>query len=207
VAAPAPPSVRLAAPRATTLRYDQSLRVGVRCGGPCDLRAYVLDVRGRSRGVGTASLRRAGRARIRIVPPIASHLAPPGGGRARLLVRAWAPGGRRYGEASADVELRRAPLRPLARLLSVRAVRQGDAIVVTWMTDRPVRRGYFEVEARNRRRESLGDPAFPEGDGKVRFRARLRLGAEADEARTVAVRIFRGGAPFDTRTVVVPVSP
>jgi hypothetical protein len=90
-------------------------------------------------------------------------------------------------------------------LLAVRAVRDGDSIVVTWMSDRPVRRGTVEVEARNRSREPL-EVVFQEGDGKSRFRARLRLGPAADEATSVAVRVNRGLPPFDRRTVVVPVS-
>ena len=106
-AGPAPPRVTVRRPRGATLGEEDRLRVRVGCDGPCDLRAYVVGGAGHARGLGTATLRRAGSTPLAIRPPFERHLAPPRGGRARLLVHGYAPNGHRFTRRSVAVELRR----------------------------------------------------------------------------------------------------
>jgi hypothetical protein len=118
-AGPAPPRVIVRRPHDATLGEEDRLRVRVGCDGPCDLRAYVVGGSGRARGLGTATLRRAGSTPLAIRPPFERHLAPPGGGRARVVVHGFAPNGARFTRRSVAVELgrerARRPLRPGAR--------------------------------------------------------------------------------------------
>jgi hypothetical protein len=203
-----PPGVAVSRPPPATLGYDQAIEVTARCTGPCDLRAYVVGARGPARGVGTARLRQAGRTRIRIRPSSDGHLAPRSGERARVLVRAWTPGGRSYSQAVVPVVLRRAPLRPLASLLEARAVRRGHTIVVTWRTSRPVQRDYVFVEGLDAHRRSLGPYAFATPNGKTHFRVRLRLsrGVDVDEVHWVSLTLVRGAPPHDRKRIFVPVA-
>ena len=106
-AGPAPPRVTVRRPRGATLGEEDRLRVRVGCDGPCDLRAYVVGGADHARGLGTATLRRAGSTPLAIRPPFERHLAPPRGGRARLLVHGYAPNGHRFTRRSVAVELRR----------------------------------------------------------------------------------------------------
>jgi hypothetical protein len=206
---PAPPRVTVRRPRLTTLDYGDKLRVRARCNAACDLRAYVIGKGGRARGLGSASLRAAGSARLSILPDFDRHLAPPGGGRARVVVHGYAPNGRRFARRSVPVELRRTPLRPLPEVLDVRAVRRGSSVVVTWETNRAARRVAFEVRGR-----PSGPDLFPIADayvpgrGQRRFRAELRSDEDlrtVGRIETVAVVVYRTRPPYDRRTVVVPV--
>jgi hypothetical protein len=104
---PAPPRVTVRRPRDATLGAEDRLRVRVGCGGPCDLRAYVVGGDGRARGLGTATLKRAGSTPLAIRPPFERHLAPPRGGRARLIVHGYAPNGSRFARRSVAIELGR----------------------------------------------------------------------------------------------------
>jgi hypothetical protein len=210
VASPAPPSLHVERPRTRTLKYEQSMPVSVRCGGPCDLRAYVLDARGRAHGAGTAALHGAGRARVVLEPRAGGHLAPRPGGRVGLLVRGWTPGGASFSRATSPMVLRRAPVAPLLRLLDVHAVRQGDAILVSWRTDRPAG-GVFFFATGHRSRRSPAPLAVNtrEGDAQTSYRMRLRPhddGTSAARIRWVRVTVVRERAPHDDRVVVVPVT-
>jgi hypothetical protein len=209
VASPAPPSVRLERPRPKTLKYEQGMPVTVRCDGPCDLRAYVLDS-GRARGVGTATLHRAGRTRLAIEPRLGEHLAPQPGGHARVLVRAWAPGGDGFSHVSQPAVLRRAPVRPLPRLLDVRAVRDGNSILVTWKTDRPFRTGSFSVKGRATRHDRAGlVETYRVANGQTSYRVRLHPDRHVETLYVihwVAVTLVRFSPPHDHRSVVVPVT-
>jgi hypothetical protein len=207
VSAPRPPPLHLDRPRSQTLHYREGIAIHVRCGGPCDLRAYVVD-RGRARGLGTALLTRAGRTRIAVQPGAESHLAPAHGVRATVLVRAWAPGGRRYFETSAPVILRRAPVRPLVRMTDVQAVREGSSIVVTWRTEGHGAGELFTVEGRRARGAPPVAFGFHERDGRDSFRVRLRPERRVPVAsiRWVTITLLRGLPPNDHRAVTVPVT-
>jgi hypothetical protein len=200
--APAAPRVRVRPPRPVTLGYGQRLRVRVGCDRACDLRAYVVGGRGRARGMAIATLRGPGTTRLAIVPGSSRHLAPPAGRTARIVVHGYAPNGRRFASRSVPVELRRKPLRPLPRLLDVRAVRRGGGVDVTWQTARPATRIRFEIVGQLSRR---GDDPFLEesvlGRGRRRFRVRL-----AGTPDSVSVSVIRNRPPFDRETVVVDVS-
>jgi hypothetical protein len=197
-----PPRLSVRRPRATTLGYGNRLRVRVGCDRPCDLRAYVVGGRGRARGAASGSLRRAGSRLLAIEPGPSAHLAPPSGRRARVVVRGFATDGRRFVTRTVRVELHRKPLRPLPRLLNPRASMRGRSVVVTWQTDRPARRVQFVAVLRHPRRR--GDPTttkFVEGRGRRSFRVRF-----AGPADSVAVSVIRNRPPYDSRTVVVPLS-
>jgi hypothetical protein len=204
-----PPRLRIRAPRATTLGYGNRLRVRVGCDRACDLRAYVVGGRGRARGVAVATLGGAGATRLAITPMFDDHLAPPSRGRARVVVHGYAPNARRFASRSVPVDLRRKPLRPLPEVLNVRAVREEDAVVVTWETDRPAKRVSFRVRGRLSRRDRF--PVVEEsvhGRGKRTFRLRLPLREvrELGDIEVIAVSVVRNRPPFDSRTHVVPVS-
>jgi hypothetical protein len=210
ISEPAPPAVRAERPRPTTLQYGQALKVAARCDGPCDLRAYVLDGPGKARGVGTGLLRERGRTRVRITPDPGHHLAPAEGKSARVMIRAWAPGGRRYAQTSVPVVLRRAPLRELPRVIEAHAIRRDNTIVVRWRTDRPVRDDILEVVGRDgQRRRVLGAEAYRRGLGRRSFRAVLRSEPDfpsIDDVKWVAVSVIRSAPPHDKRTLRVPVT-
>jgi hypothetical protein len=204
-----PPRLRIRAPRATTLGYGNTLRVRVGCDRACDLRAYVVGGRGRARGVAVATLAGAGATRLAIKPTFDDHLAPPFRGRARVVVHGYAPNARRFASRSVPVDLRRKPLRPLPEVLNVRAVREEDAVVVTWETDRPAKRVSFRVRGRLSRRDRF--PVSEEsvdGRGRRTFRLRLPLREvrELGDIEVIAVSVVRNRPPFDSRTHVVPVS-
>jgi hypothetical protein len=199
---PAPPRVTVRAPRARTLGYGNALRLRVGCDRPCDLRAYVVGGRGRARAVTVATLPRADTVRLAIKPSSDEHLAPPAGGRSRIVVHGFAPNGRTFASRAVPIELRRKPVRPLPRLLNARAVRRGRSVIVTWETDRPARRIRFEVVQQLRRRR--GVPFAPEdivGRGRQRFRVRV-----AGPADAIGLSVIRNRPPYDRRTIVVPVS-
>jgi hypothetical protein len=198
----APPRLTVRPPRARTLGYGNMLRVRVGCDRPCDLRAYVVGGRGRGRGAASGSLDGAGSTRLAIKPPIDAHLAPPSGGSARVVVHGYATDGRTFATRTVPVDLHRKPLRPLPRLLNLRAVRRGRSVVVTWRTGRPARRVRFEaVQQLSRRRGVPIEPKSVLGRGRRSFR--LRLDGPAD---SVGVSVIRNRPPFDRRTLVVPVS-
>jgi len=198
---PEPPRLTVRAPRARTLGFGNALRLGIGCDRPCDLRAYVVDGRGRGRGVAVTTLPQAGTVRLAIKPSSDEHLAPPAGGRSRIVVHGFAPNGRAFATRAVPIDLRRKPVRPLPRLVDVRAVRQGRSVVVTWGTDRPARRIRFEVARQLSRRRVLPEVESLLGRGRRRFRVRLEGAADS-----VSVSVIRNRPPFDRRTRVVPVS-
>jgi hypothetical protein len=206
---PAPPRVRVPRPRATTLGYGNRLRVRVGCDRACDLRAYVVGGRDRARGVAVGSLRGAGGTRLAIRPDFDEHLAPPTRGRARVVVHGYAPNGRRFTSRSVSVDLRRKPLRPLPRVVSVRAVRHSGDLVVTWQTATPARRVSFRVKGRLSRRDRFPvvvDSVSGRGRRAFRLRLSLREVRELGDITVIAVSVVRDRPPYDRRTVVVPVS-
>lgn len=199
---PAPPRLRVGFPRSATLGFGERLRVRVGCGRPCDIRAYVVGGRGRARGLGAATLIRAGAIRLAIRPEIGRHLVPPSGGRARVVVHAYAVNGRRPARRSAPVELRRKRVRPLPRLLDVRAFRQGRSVVVTWETDTSA--AHVDFDAFAQLSERRANPyVSAEVDGGRRRHYRVRLKGVVD---SVELSVVRDRPPYDSRTVVVPVS-
>lgn len=199
---PAPPRLTVRAPRGRTLAYGDALRFRVGCDRPCDLRAFVVGDRDRGCGLAVATLPQAGTTGLTIKPALDEHLAPPAGGRSRIVVYGFAPNGRTFVSRAVPIELRRKPLRPLPRLLDLRAVRRGRSVVVTWQTDRPARRVRFEaVQQLSRRRGVPITPKSVLGRGRRSFRVRLEGPADA-----VGVSVIRNRPPYDDRTVVVPVS-
>jgi hypothetical protein len=206
---PPAPRLRVRPPRAMTLGYGNRLRVRVGCDRACDLRAYVVGGRDRARGVAVETLHEAGSTRLAIKPAFDDHLAPPVRGRARVVVHGYAPNGRRFTSRSVPVDLRRKPLRPLPRVVNVRAVRRGGAVVVAWQTATPARRVSFRVKGRLSRRDRF--PIVEEsvhGRGRRRFRLRLPLREvrELGEITVIALSVVRDRPPHDRRTVVVPVA-
>jgi hypothetical protein len=175
---------------------------GGRRDRPCDLRAYVVSGRDRGRGAASGSLDGAGSTRLAIKPPVDAHLAPPSGSSARVVVHGYATDGRAFVTRTVPVELRRKPVRPLPRLLNLRAVRRGRSVVVTWHTDKPARRVRFEaVQQLSGRRDGPVTPKSVLGRGRRSFRVRL-----AGPADSVGVTVMRNRPPYDDRTVVVPVT-
>jgi hypothetical protein len=206
---PPAPRLRVRPPRAMTLGYGNRLRVRVGCDRPCDLRAYVVGGRDRARGLAVGTLREAGSTRLAIKPAFEEHLAPPARGRARVVVHGYAPNGRRFTSQSVPVDLRRKPLRPLPRVLNVRAVRRGGAVVVTWQTATPARRVSFRVKGRLSRRDRfpiVEDSTPGRGGRTFRLRLSLREVRELGEVTVIAVSVVRDRPPHDRRTVVVPVN-
>jgi hypothetical protein len=139
-ASPAPPSLRLEVPRRIALYAAQPLPVRVRCGRRCDVRVTAA---------GAAASRTAGPATLRLAlgPGPFRSVGTPDGRRVVVRAAAAAPGGVRVTRASAVAVVRRKPAPALPRVLDLRARRRGDRIVVTWRTDRPARRAYFNVFA------------------------------------------------------------
>jgi hypothetical protein len=199
---PAPPRLKVRPPGRKALGYGERVRVRVGCDRACDIRAYVVSGEGRARGLATATLRGAGVTRLTIRPPMDQHLVPPSGGRARLVVHGYAANGRRPTRHSVRLELSRKRVRPLPRLLNVRAVRQGRSVLVTWQTDIPAPHVIFDASAPLSRR---GENRFvsAEMDGGSRRRYRLRLRGVFD---TIELRAIRHRPPYDSRRVVVDVS-
>jgi hypothetical protein len=192
-----------------TLGYGNRLRVRVGCDRACDLRAYVVGGRDRARGVAVGTLHDAGSTRLAIKPAFDEHLAPPARGRARVVVHGYAPNGRRFTSRSVPVDLRRKPLRPLPRVVNVRAVKRGGAVVVTWQTATPASRVSFRVKGRLSRRDRfpIVEESVP-GRGRRRFRLRLPLHEvrQLGEITVISLSVVRDRPPHDRRTTVVPVS-
>jgi hypothetical protein len=206
---PAPPRLRVRAPRTMTLGYGNRLRVRVGCDRACDLRAYVVGARDRARGVAIGTLREAGSTRLAIKPSFDEHLAPPARGRARVVVHGYSANGRRFTSRSVPVDLRRKPLRPLPQVLNVRAVKRGGAVVVTWQTAAPARRVSFRVRGRLSRRDRfpvVEDSVRGRGRRSFRLRLSLREVRELGDIKVIAVSVVRDRPPHDRRTVVVDVS-
>jgi hypothetical protein len=206
---PLPPRLRVRPPRAMTLDYNNRLRVRVGCDRACDLRGYVVGGRDRARGVAIGTLHEAGSTRLAIKPAFGDHLVPPSRGQARVVVHGYARNGRRFTSRSVPVDLRRQPLRPLPRVLNVRAVKRGGAVVVTWQTATPATRVSFRVKGRLSRRDRF--PVLEEsvqGRGRRSFRLRLPLREvrELGDVTVIALSVVRDRPPHDRRTVVVPVS-
>jgi hypothetical protein len=206
---PPPPRLSVRAPRTMTLGYGNRLRVRVGCDRACDLRGYVVGGRDRARGVAVGTLHEAGSTRLAIKPAYDEHLAPPARGRARVVVHGYASNGRRFTSRSVPLDLRRKPLRPLPRVVNVRAVRRGGAVVVTWQTAGPARRVSFRVRGRLSRRDRF--PFVEEsvaGRGRRNFKVRLPLREvrKLGEITVIALSVVRDRPPYDRRTVVVDVA-
>ena len=126
-----------------------------------------------------------------------------------MRLTATAPAGRRATSAIKVVRVARRKLPPVRRLLEVRAVREGDDVVVTWRTRRPARRQGYTVEAQDRRHVPGGDlellTATRRADGRrTRWRARLR--DVPSTQRFVRVTVTGIDPPYRDHTVVVPIA-
>ena len=212
------PRARPAAPRVTAtarpqaLFHREPLALDVRCPAACDLRATIAPRRPASDdegpalpAVGTGGRRDAGRVRLRVTPAFADHVAPPGGGRVRVVVRSAAPDGADAARTVIHARVRRRPVPPLRVPLDVRARRAGDAVVVTWRTAGPARRMSFHAFTRRTRgRAPAPASAFARVIGRGRRSFRVRID-DARGARYVVLLAVASDPPSRTRRVVVPV--
>jgi hypothetical protein len=200
---PERPRVTIGAARLQRLYDSDAVRLRVHCDRACDVRA-ALPHRSDVFADEAHSLRRAGTLRLAL-----SRLdrAKADRQRIRIRVRAGAPNGRDVVLLSRRVLIvRRAPL-PVPELLDVRAVRRGDSIVVTWRTDFPARRTFFNVIGQRGR--TLGPDTFIDesafdgvrGRGRSSFRVRLRPGKPA-AVRWVGVYAFSFDRTRGHRAVV-----
>jgi hypothetical protein len=184
-ASPPLPRVRLEGPRSRVLGPEDTLRLPVHCSGPCVVSA--------SAGVSLLpntdelTLPRGGRGTLEIAQAAALLAAP----RWRVPVRLdyGAPGGFDARSRTVEFILQRAPDTPDTRVRSVRAVRRGSRIHVTWSTaGRAGTDSSFWVTATKTRDRAEAPIVFRDLDareGRRTFSVTLRAGRDV---RWVAVR-------------------
>ena len=197
-AEPAPPELRVSAPKRRVLKADEDLRFRVRCSSACDVRAQL--------GTGVLApddertLTRAGETELRLRQLVAP-LASLRGGPVTIRLRYGAPGTRHATGRSVTFRLRRLPDAPRPRVLDAAARRVGDEVVVTWRSDRDARASNFFAYGTANRSTDSGELY---GNGDVtgrgrRFRIRLK---SAEKARYVQIVAQAEGARKTDLTTV-----
>lgn len=184
--APSPaPRVRVGAPLRTTLKTGDSLRLPVRCDGPCSVRAQVVG----GYAEGSVTLERAGEARLSI-RAYDGPIAPRREGTVRVRLTYGVPDSLTPETRTISVRLKRAAEK-LPRIVRLRAERRGDSIRVSWRVANPPRLTMFYVsgsQARDDRgRPLVLTPTFSERSRQKSFSVTLR---PADGVRYVTVRSF-----------------
>ncbi len=181
---PAPPKVTIAAPKRRVLAADEPLRLGVRCSAACDVRLQIGS--GLFAPSENVSLTRAGSRRVSLGAGL-QPLATLRGGPVTVLVRYAAPGARRSTAGNVTYHLRRLPNTPLPRVLGASARRDGEAIVVTWRTDRDAKASNFGVYATKQRHDIYDPIAYGDARRSGRtFRARIERAGTGRYVRIVA---------------------
>ena len=210
---PAAPRLRVSA-RPQRVGYGDPVRIRASCDRPCELRAIVYGsrrpfpfFRGRGlRGLGVASLTRAGSTTIEVQPGLAERLAHKSGGRVFIPVRAWSRGRLQAVDfAYAGPRLTPVAPRPFPPPSDVLAIRRGRRVTVTWTTSRRVRDVDFYVSVLPTGQgyeEHLYKTV--EGRGRRRFRATFHLKA-GDKARRIRVMAQAQYSPFRSKQVTVPI--
>jgi hypothetical protein len=200
-----PPRITIRTPRRQRLYGSQPVRVRVGCDRACDLRVTLSG----TADEGVAEARSLALARTISVKLL--HLddpsETPARTRRRVRVRATTPNGREVVTATRTVLIVRRPPLPVPRILDLRAVRRGGAIVVRWRTEFAARRTGFAVIGRPSRKlspDTFTDPsAFGSVRGRGRTHFRLRLRPERPErVRWVGVIAFSADAARGHRAVV-----
>lgn len=194
-----------------TLGFGKPLILRAHCDGPCRLRAVALDHRDRRQPIALAmaTLSAPGRATLRVRPSVFDNVAPRGGGRVPVLVRAYTLDGARFAQRVVRIRVRRARVQRLVSPRDVTARRADDAIVVTWRYPRYPTLLAFAVAGKDHRRDDALKPALGYEtvvDRPYRPRRRVVLRPRRPErVRYVAVGVFRYG-PFGSKTTIVRVT-
>jgi hypothetical protein len=146
-----PPTFALSAPRIQRPRWRDPLVVHLRCSAACDARGSIK--RKRLRALGTASLAKAGRVRLRLWPTSARPVLPAGARRVRVGVRVAARNGQQLALRRLWVSAQRRPRPPLPRFVDARVVRRGErAVVVSWRYPARPKDVFFLASGELRRR-------------------------------------------------------
>lgn len=156
---PPPPVVEVGAPADRELRANERLVLPVRCSGPCELYAQVVNA---SRAYARLRLPRGGEGRLRFwiagVP-----IAPRRLGPVRIRLTYGAPDAQRPPARTETVRLVRARERaapPAPRVEGLRAVRREGTIRVSWRVRHPDDLALFFVTGAATRAWSGEPPAF-----------------------------------------------
>ena len=128
------PRVRIGRPERRVLAPAEPLRLPVRCSGPCEVRGQVL---GAWRATGTLRLPEGGRGRLRI-DSFSDFIAPARAAPVRVRFTHGASDGRATRSRTRTFRLAQRRPDPGPRVHSLRAVRRGGAIRVTWRTSAEV---------------------------------------------------------------------
>jgi hypothetical protein len=191
-----PPGLETLAPRDTSLRPDQPLRLPIRCSAACDVRASL----GLQRLDGGATLAAAGSGELRLEPgpgPIA-----PGHGTLKVHLTWSSPGSSSVSTRTVALRLRRLPSLPLPRISGLRARRGSDGTIDVRWTGKPASRTAFFLVYGTRAKSRAGAPiggASVEAKGRRRFHLRL---SKAARARYVHVFAYQPGDGHDDHAVV-----
>lgn len=190
------PAVRVGEPLRTTLKTSDPLRLPIRCGGPCSVRAQVVG----HAAEGSVTLVRAGEARLSILP-FGGAIAPRREGAVRVRLTYGAPGSLTPQTRTISVRLKRAKEK-LQRVVDLQAERRGNSIRVSWRLVNPSEFSVFYVSG-STARDDRGRPHITTRTYTLRpkqrsFRVTLR---PADRVRYVTLRSFDG--PGERVTVKV----
>lgn len=135
------PHVRIGGPRNPVIPAGRPMKLPVTCSGPCEVHAEVIG----NETDGGVRLAHGGRGSIGLFASPNDPFAPRRLGAVRLRVTYGAPDARHPRTRTVTMRLRRTPSPPAARPVSLRAVRQGNRIRVTWRTDHAVNGDWAEV--------------------------------------------------------------
>lgn len=126
--APAPPRVTVGAPRSRVLGENSSLRLPVRCSGPCEVRGSIAA--GLADFADVVRLPRGGRGTLAIRGAAIGLPGPRGHVKVRLAYRA--PDGVEAKARTLRIAARKPAGSADTRVRKLRAVRRGGSIRVTW---------------------------------------------------------------------------
>ncbi|MDA0182096.1 hypothetical protein OJ997_17455 [Solirubrobacter phytolaccae] len=195
---PPPPAVTVGRPADRELRANERLVLPVRCGGPCELHAQVVND---SRAYARLRLPRGGKGRLRFYIG-GTPIAPKRLGPVRIRLTYGRPDAQTPRVKTLTLRLVRAPEPPPARphrVEALQAVRRNGTIQVSWRVRRPGDLALFFVTGAATR-EWSGEPLAIAGDyaldgPKRAYRVTLR---PADRVRWVTLR----DAVHRTRTTI-----
>lgn len=202
-AAPAPPRITSLAARPHPLRFEEPLRVRVRCDRACDLRGFIPTRHG-PRAFGTATAAEGKTVTLPIQPMVDRNVAGRRPGRVRVVVHACTRDGGSVTTAALRVPVTRRALPSIPTPLDVRAHRVERSLLVSWRVARPGAGLSFLIEARRLRSTSSGIRGayrLVSGHGRTEFRARLRV-PPGQPIRYVAVSTIEDAPPHRARTAV-----
>ncbi|WP_028062605.1 hypothetical protein [Solirubrobacter soli] len=190
---PAPPELRVGRPLKTALGVNDKLRLPVRCGGPCEIRAELV---GASWADTLLQLPRGGSGTL-VLDSYAEPIAPRRPGRVRVRLVYAALDGARTATRTVSLRLSQRRAAPIAwpHLHDLRAVRRGKRIEVSWTADKPTESNFQVTGSTTRSRFEL-----PVAVTLLYDRARRRafsVTLPAAEVRYVTLYSF-GPRPYKT---------